>query len=348
MRPRPSLRPAPDRAPARALRALAVALAIGAAATGAHAETRADALFQEGRKAMKASDWSGALESLSQSYKLEPAPGTLLNVAECETHLGQLVEALEHFKQVEIALPAPDKRRNVASTRAMQLSSRVPRLIVTLAPSAPPGTEIFRGDARVAPGATSLVNPGNVTLRVTAPGRRERALAVSAKEGDTFTLVAEPGEADGAAVATPTPAPSPTSSPAPSAAASKPTRPRDDDAHPQLAAGASGKRTAGLVIGGVGVASLGVGVVTGIMALGKASSVKDHCDGSLACDPQGVDAGAAGKTLSLVSTITVAVGIVGIGVGTYLVVTSKKPGPTTAVAPIVAPGYAGAGLWRTF
>jgi hypothetical protein len=320
-----------------------LALAAGAAsASPAYAETRADELFQEGRKAMKANDWPNALANLSQSYKLEPAPGTLLNVAECEMHVGKLALALEHFKQVEIALPQQDKRRNVAVERALSLAPRVPRLVVKLAPTAPAGTEVYRGDARVEPGATLLVDPGPVALRVTAPGRRERTLTVTAKENETTSVTAEPEAADGAPVQPATPA----VSPPPSTVAPPPAS--DSGARTGSAPG-SGKRTAGFVVGGIGVASLGVGVVTGIMALGKASTVKDHCDPNLACDPQGVDAGSSGKTLSLVSTITVAAGLVGIGVGTFLVLTSKgKSVPTTAIAPVISPDFAGAALWRSF
>ncbi len=322
---------------------LALASVAATSTTAAFADARADELFQEGRKAMKANDWPGALASLSQSYKLEPAPGTLLNVAECEMHVGKLAQALEHFKQVEIALPTQDKRRGVAVERALSLASRVPRLVVKLAATAPAGTEVYRGDTRLEPGATVLVDPGPISLRVTAPGRRERALSVTAKENETTAVLAEPEALDGPAAPGPVPGlgPSPSRSPASS--------PPADSGVQASATPGNGKRTAGFVIGGVGVASLGVGVVTGLMALGKASTVKEHCDPNLACDPQGVDAGSSGKTLSLVSTITVAAGLVGIGVGTFLVVTSKgKSAPITAFAPVVSPEFAGATLWRSF
>lgn len=309
--------------------------------TVAYAEPRADELFQEGRKAMKSGDWPAALASLSASYKIEPAPGTLLNVAECELHVGKLVEALEHFKQVEIALPSQDKRRNVAVERALSLAPRVPRVVVKLGPSAPPGTEVLRGESRLEPGATTLVNPGPVALRVTAPGRKERALSITAKENETATVVADFGDEP---ASTTSPAVAPPLSSSPSSAASS-----SDSGLRATTAASNGKRTAGFVVGGIGIASLGVGVVTGVMALGKASTVKDHCDPNLACDPTGVDAGSSGKTLSLVSTITVAAGVVGIGVGAFLVLTSKgKSAPTTAVAPVVTPDFAGAALWRSF
>jgi len=60
--------------------------------------------------------------------------------------------------------------------------------------------------------------------------------------------------------------------------------------------------------GGVGVASLLVGGVTGILSLKKVSTVKDHCDGNLACDAEGVDAASSGHTFSTISTITLIAG----------------------------------------
>jgi len=302
-----------------------LALSLTAAAAGA--DTRAEELFQSGRKAMKSADWATALPLLSESYKLEPAPGTLLNAAECEMHLGLIATALDHFKQVERTFAADDKRRQVTSERIRVLQTRAPRLVVKIADGSPKGTDVLRGQARIEPEVPTLVDPGTVALTVTAPGRRERTLSVDMKEGEVRTVVAEPGS--------PNEAPSAGSTPV-----GKPPPP-----HGQ---GGSGRRTIGLVVGGVGLASLGVGAVTGIMALGKASTVKEHCDGDLACDQQGIDAGAAGNTLALVSSITVIAGIVGIGAGAFLFVTSKNGPPSVAVVPVFTREGGGVALTRSF
>ena len=115
----------------------------------------------------------------------------------------------------------------------------------------------------------------------------------------------------------------------------------------------SNRKTLGWVIGGIGVASLAVGAVTGFMAMGKADTVKQHCDGSLACDPEGLDAASSGKTLALVSTITLAVGVVGVGVGAFLLLTGQSPktsGPVgkTALLPTAGPQGGSLVLVRSF
>jgi hypothetical protein len=92
----------------------------------------------------------------------------------------------------------------------------------------------------------------------------------------------------------------------------------------------------------VGAVGLGVGVVTGIMALDAASTVRSTFPGGTCATPDQVstanDAKDKAHTMALVSTVGIAVGIIGAGVGTYLLV--KTPSQTT-VAPSVGQGSAG-------
>ena len=87
------------------------------------------------------------------------------------------------------------------------------------------------------------------------------------------------------------------------------------------------------MIGGVGVASLAVGVITGILTIGKKSTVDKLC--SPTCFEKDrtavLDAESAGKTLSSISTITFIAGGVGLAAGVVLVLTSgPRRAPTTA------------------
>ena len=59
------------------------------AAPAAAQSTEANLLFDEGRKAMAARDYPQAITKLQQSQKLDPAVGTLLNLAECFSVLGR-------------------------------------------------------------------------------------------------------------------------------------------------------------------------------------------------------------------------------------------------------------------
>jgi hypothetical protein len=99
----------------------------------------------------------------------------------------------------------------------------------------------------------------------------------------------------------------------------------------------------------VGVAGLAIGAVTGIMAMGDASTFKNNCSADGACQNQsGIDAANAGKTASLLSTIGFIGGAVVAGVGVYLLLTSGPSSPSTSVGATALPGGAGLSLVRGF
>lgn len=74
----------------------------------------ADVLFSEGVDAMRRGDYSKAREKLLASQGLDPAAGTLFNLAECEEHLGNYVAAREHWLGVVSLLPPSDERHGEA------------------------------------------------------------------------------------------------------------------------------------------------------------------------------------------------------------------------------------------
>jgi len=92
-------------------------------------ESEAERLFREGRDAMKAGDPATACARFAASQSLDPAPGTLLNLALCEEKLGQLSLALRHAKEAEKLLPADDDRLPIARA----LIARVKPALVTVA-----------------------------------------------------------------------------------------------------------------------------------------------------------------------------------------------------------------------
>jgi len=80
------------------------------------------------------------------------------------------------------------------------------------------------------------------------------------------------------------------------------------------------------VVGGVGVAALGLGAVFGLMASSQASGAKDDkalCPNKV-CTPAGRTEIDGAETKALISTIGFGVGIVGIGAGIVLIVTAPK------------------------
>ena len=118
-----------------------VALTAMFCTTELHADTaseeRADRLFVEARDLMDQGDNERACELLKQSYKLEKADGTLLNLAICEDARGNLATALEHY-EIVLARATQQKRQDridLAQEQLKLLKSKVSR--VTLRPSGP-------------------------------------------------------------------------------------------------------------------------------------------------------------------------------------------------------------------
>lgn len=109
--------------------ALVFALAPAMArADGADREA-ADALFREGRLAADVGNYAVACPKFAESYRLDPAPGTLLNLGDCEENQGELALAQRHFRQLYDELPVADERKAIAGARARAVENRASRLL---------------------------------------------------------------------------------------------------------------------------------------------------------------------------------------------------------------------------
>ena len=278
----------------------------------------ADALFREGRKAAAAADYATAAARFAESQRLDPAAGTLLNLALAEEKLGRLAAALDHAGEAGAGLDAKDSRQGLVKALKARLEPRVPRLRIKLADGAPPGTVVLRDDVELGAAALALelpTEPGQHRIVVKSPGRRDAVFTVVAEERAVRTVDVAPGAAEPAAepslpkdkvVVDP---PASTGSPLPSS---------------PLGAAPS-RRTAGWVTLGASGILLAGSSALGVLVLQKKAVVEAHCDPSRRCDATGLEAGDAGRTLSWGATGLFAVGVVGAGVATYLLVRTETP-----------------------
>lgn len=324
------------------LAALSVAL-LASPARAQHDPAAAESLFRDAKSAEARGDYKAACPLFAESQRLDPAPGTLLNLGDCEEHLGAVASAWGHFVEARDSLPKGDDRIPFAQQRASALEPRVPHLVVRLPAGAPAGTKVTRG--RIEIGAAALgvpmaVDPGTIVLTATPPGGATVSKSIPIGERETKDIMIElaPAAAPPAASASAPAIPAPPVAPAPPAA--------DHGGGP--AAPGDGKRTLAWIVGGVGVAGLAVGAVTGALAMGDANTVKSNCPGGACKDPSGIDAASAGKTASTISTAGIIGGAVLTGIGVYLLLTSGPPGPSTAVGAAPLPGGASFGVVRTF
>lgn len=129
-----------------------VLLGLAAAPRSAAAEGRSEALFTRGLADMLAGRHETGCPALAESYKLEPLPGTLFTLAECEAQRGRSATAVASY-EAYLALfstLSPERqakqrgREIIAARQRALLGQDVPLLTVTLGPGAPSGTVVRR------------------------------------------------------------------------------------------------------------------------------------------------------------------------------------------------------------
>jgi hypothetical protein len=294
-----------------AIRSLLVASATvfttryGNAAPSAAEVARAETLFESGKAALASGDLATACARLDESQRLDPAVGTLLNLATCEERSGRLAVALEHFTLARAQLTADDYRVRFTREQMDSLAKRVAHLVIRVPAKYPAAMHVARDGAELTPASFNVpivVDPGSHVLvvegAVASPSRIEVGLA----EGETKTVdvtLIQPGF---------TP---PSTQPGPA-----PERP---------------SRTLGYVALGVGAAGVIAGTITGVLTLNAAGTYRDHCARG-ECDSEGLSAASTGRTVSIISPIAFAVGAVGLGLGTYMLLSAPHARPPVALA----------------
>jgi hypothetical protein len=158
----------------------------------------AEILFREGRAHARARDYAGACPRFEESLRLDPAPGTLLNLADCEEHLGRLASAWEHYTRLTSVIAESDDRFTIAKMHAAAIAPHLARLTVELARGADAD-----GSARVSRdgvelrgasiGASLPVDPGPHTIEVDANGRTSRRTTIVIARGESRVFVADVG-----------------------------------------------------------------------------------------------------------------------------------------------------------
>jgi hypothetical protein len=191
----------------------------------AQTETRAavaEALYRQARDLMAAGKYDEACPKFAESQRLDPATGTLLNLAACHEKQGRLASAWLEYSDAQMAArrDAREDRVEYARTRAHELEPKLSRLTLSLASSADDAALSIELDGasvgRAVLGAPTPVDPGLHTVRVTAPGKKPWSTSVQiGASADQQSLVipaleAAPAEAvppaQGAAGATGLPA----------------------------------------------------------------------------------------------------------------------------------------------
>ncbi|MBI2389112.1 MAG: hypothetical protein HYV09_05805 [Deltaproteobacteria bacterium] len=216
----------------------------------------AQVLFEEGRALAQAGKCEEAIPKFAASHRLDPAPGPLLNLADCLEKTGRTASAWARFVEAAGLLKGlgQPEREAWARKRAAALFPKLARLTL-VAKDPPPGLTLVRDGVTLETAALGValpVDPGAHVIEARAPGKKpvRVELRVEPEQSTTFTVPALVDD----------------DSPKPVAA--EPPRPQ---------------RTVGIVTTATGVVALGVGATFGLIARSRFSELESRCPGRV-CD----------------------------------------------------------------
>ena len=286
--------------------------------------TLAEALFRQGRELMGGGDYGAACPKFAESHRLDPGGGTLLNLAVCHEKQGKLASAWAEFQEA-LALARADGREDrisLAEQRIAVIEPQLARLTVTVPASTPENMVVSVNGTPLgaaAWGAPMPVDAGAVRVEASAAGHQNFVETLEVKDGDNVT-VEVPGLSE----------------------LSAGTDAVESDS--ETSATAEPNHAAAYVVGGLGIAAIGVGSYFGVKAIQYHKTAEKDCDDDCSTEEaQNADERAVFN--GWMSTASFAVGLAAVGVAVYLYADAEaehaEPG---GVAIVPRAGARGAGL----
>ena len=328
--------------------ALAAVLGFASSARADEEPSAADvssarSLGQEGVKLADAGNCQEAVDRFQRAEKLFHAPTTLARLGECQVQLGKLVEGTENLNRVSresLAANAPTAFKDAQERAKKILAEAKPKIAkLKIAVAAPPDAQLMvKVDNENLPLANLNTNrpidPGDHVVEVSAPGYLKASGKVHLGEGavDSIALTLEV-DPNAPKVVAPSPGtPAQTTSPLANGTTTDPERPSGVQ-----------NRLPMYISYGVGGAGVVLGAVFGIVASGKKGDLTDNCPNKV-CPAGQQDTIDSAKTAATISTISFVVGALGVGVGTYFLVTGT---PKRTAKAGISPYFTGTGAGVT-
>lgn len=259
--------------------------------------SRADKLFEDGRRYLASKEYALACTAFEQSQQAESAVGTQLNIALCYEEWGKLATAYRAYVEAErLAKADRDKERaRGARDKQDQLSPKIARVIATIPATtvagttfALDGTPLSRTDLE----QPIMVDAGDHTIEARLTNRPTTQTAVSIRNGErkTVTLVVPQPETK--------------------------------------TISGRGPRKTGKLIGGIALVTIGAGALGGA-AIVSYKARTDYADAIGDCPDRrcetrsAFDATEKARSRANLMTFVGAGGVALAGVGVWLVITSK-------------------------
>lgn len=276
----------------------------------------AEALFQEGKALMDEGQLTSACAKLAESYRIEPALGSLLNLAVCHEREGKTASAWSEYADA-LALAERSQeaeRAQFARLRLEQLRERVPRLqLRVVEPQIQTQIELDgRALGESARDSAIPLDPGMHHLEVRAVGRKPwQATVELARDSGTRVLEVPPLPVEASL------APLASQRPAPLAPARS----------PQSVPTADGRRTWSIIAGGVALVGLGAGAFWSLRVAAKQSVVNDECDEHVCRSNRGLAADRDAHQAATWADISFGAGLAAGALSAYLWLSSRHDAP---------------------
>jgi len=283
-------------------------------------EMRAEQLFRAGEKKFDSGKYGEACADFSESLRLAPKLGTLLNLALCHETVGKPATAWREFHHAAAwaAQNNQKERHDFALQHSVALETKLPRVLLQLPlDGAIASVEV---DGEPLPDSNwylpVYLDPGEHSVTISAPGKQRGTATFRVVNSPTEQLVSIPSLAD---------APDPVKAPPPDAVPLDPDR---------------GRRLAGVVTLSAGGALVITGLALQLVAMGKTEAgmtveVRDDV-----------------STLGTAGAVCTVIGLASAVAGGWLVLSSRAPGPSRPARVGVGlrsrPGGAELGLGASF
>ncbi len=240
-----------------------------------------------------------------------------MNWAMCEARLNKLASAWQHFNQAEALLQPGDDRLGFVRAQLRKLGPRLPRLTLRLAATMPTSARVLRDGAQLGPdsfGIPTPVDPGEVELVVTCPGRAARKALISLHEREQVDVTLEPG-------------PELPATPATLASATTVAAPATPHSTVQ--------RDLGLSLLAAGSLGVGLALASGLVVAQRKDTAEQHCEANR-CDASGLRAAQSGERWLLLNSVAWGVGAAALASGAALLFTA--PGNRQSASLQLLPG----------
>lgn len=299
----------------------------------AYSQESGKQIYNEAVKAQEEKKLDAACPLFNKSYQLfvqekqqEGQLVALYALGFCEADTDRLLRAREHYQLFvshydKLSVPLKLKYQDDLKIINEQLANlRIPNVMLSLPSNSPPqGTRVLLDGKEIEFSALAKpieVDPGNHVMQTDAPGH---------ESWESKQISFAKGSSESIQLKWPTPVP-----PQPEILAGK-----------QQERPGEGRRTAAIVVGGIGIAGLIAGSITGGIAMSSSSKVNAKCPNGTCDNDADVKRGTQTLMLANLSTAGFAIGLAGIATSAVLWFTGTKA--KAANAP-VNPGTLGVGF----